>query len=59
MITGYPTPLATWAEPAMIRPPRVEPSRRAPVDGSWRYEPRRMSRLAVVGAALASAALHA
>lgn len=58
MITGYPTPLATWAEPEVIRSPRVEPPRSAPADGSWRYERRRLSRLTMIVAALASAALH-
>ena len=59
MITGYPTPLATWEEPPVALP-RAHPAVAAGVaDGSWRYEPRRMSRVTAAIAALVSAALHA
>lgn len=58
MITGYPTPLATWSEePVVTRAPqRLGP---APIDGSWRYPRRRVSRLTVASSAVLSAALHA
>lgn len=57
MLTGYPTPLATWDGA-----PRLQLRARSPAavaSGSWRYPGDRSSKYAVVTAAVLSAALHA
>jgi periplasmic protein TonB len=57
MITGYPTPLATWDEPRVIMP-RARPTS-VVANGSWHYDPRQVSRYSIAIAAAISAALHA
>ena len=56
MLTNYPTPLATW-EPEPL-PVRTEAQASAPIEGSWRYEGRRMSRVGMALALAISAGAH-
>jgi protein TonB len=56
MLTGYPTPLATWDPDGWS--PRLNSTIPAPPAESWRYDSRHVPRSAVVTALLASAALH-
>ncbi len=57
MITNYPTPLATW-EPEPVVFPSREPAPAAAPEGSWRYQPARLSRVTLAAALVISAGLH-
>jgi len=57
MITNYPTPLATWEPEPVVFPSR--PSAPAAArEGSWRYEPARLSRVTLAAALVISAGMH-
>jgi hypothetical protein len=58
MVTGYPTPLATWAEPDLSPQTRGRAGSIATVDGSWRYSRPRTPWSIVTVAVIGSAALH-
>jgi periplasmic protein TonB len=58
MITGYPTPMATWDDEPVARHIPQRPVAIS-VDGSWRYHRAKTCRPILITAAVVSAALHA